>query len=813
MHFEDMMREYWRLRTRYETGTLSGDEFEAGARALQVTDAAGQLWQIGVRSGRWYRHDGEAWVEDAPPFDGPTHESVMAAEPAPSPTLAPGTVGMPQGKRRPPWLTFGLVGLGIVVFGCLGLLGVAAATGGLEWNIAFGGEATSTTPSVAPASRTAEPEPTPTQGRMAYDTTFYYVRYFEFEEADDTRDPDYWGKIDTSDYRLTFEKREEKGLARLQLKGPISTSMISDIDSSGVMLEAIVEMDDVDSALGLFCRYQDDDNYLGLLVAGDGYWSIFERTAGENKPLANGSKPELIRPGTMVSYRFTCDRDLLSAVADENGLGTAVTTEMRSGRAGFLAASQSEKGGSVEVDMYALAIAFEDVKNPDEEIAFQAGEAMAFHDMTVTLEKITVYETSAIGAELTVRNESPVPRAGIQWLKNMTLNYISPIENIPPNDQLRKAIIAPGDEWRGEILFYSDSQIPTEYSLRLDAFSYGFPKVVVSVSGNDAVAATAAEIEGWLSGSYEENRNLARSYSFLPGDQPWQEGEFDLYSLQYETVGGQPAMTVLLQGQSAVKLVSDDVALQETSVSVTGGYPSEAEGLGLLCRANASGEDGYLALVSQVGHWEIGKLSGGGYAVLAEGEDPAIKPRSAAGYTFECRWDMLSLMIDDRYVGSANDSEFTTGAVGLAMVTSSSGGAGLVITRYEVRAFVTPPYYGPYTAAELPVVIGDFQIELQPAVGDRGTSLSLSLVNLGEAPWTVNPGQDMRLETIDGVARPDNALQGSSAGAMPVSTIGPGERLTGAVHFDGLDLTAGGEFIFSLAAYGLGDVRIVIPPG
>lgn len=66
MNFHQLELEYRRLRAAYQAGEISAKSFEKQVNALMVVDQ-GTRWMIGVNSGRWYRHDGNRWIEDNPP--------------------------------------------------------------------------------------------------------------------------------------------------------------------------------------------------------------------------------------------------------------------------------------------------------------------------------------------------------------------------------------------------------------------------------------------------------------------------------------------------------------------------------------------------------------------------------------------------------------------------------------------------------------------------------------------------------------------------------------------------------------------------
>ncbi len=68
MDFVKAQRKYGLCIAQYKAGTISTFELEKEVSQLEVLDQYGNRWQLGVRSGKWYRFDGSAWIEDLPPL-------------------------------------------------------------------------------------------------------------------------------------------------------------------------------------------------------------------------------------------------------------------------------------------------------------------------------------------------------------------------------------------------------------------------------------------------------------------------------------------------------------------------------------------------------------------------------------------------------------------------------------------------------------------------------------------------------------------------------------------------------------------------
>jgi len=67
MDFVEARRKYGFFVAQYIAGKISAQELEKEISQLEVIDQYENRWQLGVKSGKWYRFDGSAWIEDLPP--------------------------------------------------------------------------------------------------------------------------------------------------------------------------------------------------------------------------------------------------------------------------------------------------------------------------------------------------------------------------------------------------------------------------------------------------------------------------------------------------------------------------------------------------------------------------------------------------------------------------------------------------------------------------------------------------------------------------------------------------------------------------
>ncbi|MBI5651423.1 MAG: hypothetical protein HZC40_13425 [Chloroflexi bacterium] len=123
--FKQAEDEYFVLRGKLELGRITRDQFETALHDLMLEDTQGWHWMLGVDSGRWFVHDGQAWVGADPYSAGVAGKRVVAASPvaparkaAPSvPVTAPGATPTAVAKPKPK------TGIGCVRIGCTLILG------------------------------------------------------------------------------------------------------------------------------------------------------------------------------------------------------------------------------------------------------------------------------------------------------------------------------------------------------------------------------------------------------------------------------------------------------------------------------------------------------------------------------------------------------------------------------------------------------------------------------------------------------------------------------------------------------------------
>jgi hypothetical protein len=133
MNFDQARKIYEELKTKYQGGEINPESYEAEVNALVISDSEGAHWQIGVKSGHWYRFDGREWVKDTPPPQE-VHEKFRRAKP--SGQSPPSLPMSPPEKSKPKWgrifLILGLVGICLAVLCCVVFFAYAVMTGQIQ---------------------------------------------------------------------------------------------------------------------------------------------------------------------------------------------------------------------------------------------------------------------------------------------------------------------------------------------------------------------------------------------------------------------------------------------------------------------------------------------------------------------------------------------------------------------------------------------------------------------------------------------------------------------------------------------------------
>ncbi len=89
--------QYFVLRGQLAAGRITREQFDAALKGLMLQDAQGRYWMLGADTGKWFMHDGQAWVEANP-------AGVQTLSPPPPPPPPPSDLSPTTGgeRREPP---------------------------------------------------------------------------------------------------------------------------------------------------------------------------------------------------------------------------------------------------------------------------------------------------------------------------------------------------------------------------------------------------------------------------------------------------------------------------------------------------------------------------------------------------------------------------------------------------------------------------------------------------------------------------------------------------------------------------------------
>jgi len=339
MDFKQTQQAYTRLKDQLEQGRITADEFETRVNEMVVTDSTGVLWQIGVSSGKWYRYDGQTWVEDVPReilSDGQSYPAQPAFIQVP---VFPPTQASPQYAEQPKrrnWIG------GCLIAGALGLCSLIMAVGGwLAWNYnpspvpplvaTLPRPAIPSVPAVVPS--TPSPEPLAGPG--------FAPDLVQFQ--DDFSNPGsgwgiHQGSNGSTDYSNGSFRIKVTKASQLVWTNP-NQSLQNDIS---INVEATKAGGPDDNEFGVICRYQDSDNFYYLFITSDGHAGIFMFKNNEGTLLTGDAliSSDAIKQGAATnSIRADCAGSTLTLYANNQQIASVTDSSFSSGDVGLIAAA------------------------------------------------------------------------------------------------------------------------------------------------------------------------------------------------------------------------------------------------------------------------------------------------------------------------------------------------------------------------------------------------------------------------------------------------------------------------------------------
>jgi hypothetical protein len=102
---------------------------------------------------------------------------------------------------------------------------------------------------------------------------------------------------------------------------------------------------------GVFCRYQDAENFYRILISGDGYYAIIRQTGGESTPLIDWTRSSAIELGAVRNHlSVVCDGDYLGLWVNDEFVAEAFDDTLGEGDIGLTAGTFDEPGVQVAFD-------------------------------------------------------------------------------------------------------------------------------------------------------------------------------------------------------------------------------------------------------------------------------------------------------------------------------------------------------------------------------------------------------------------------------------------------------------------------------
>lgn len=340
---------------------MVAQEFERRVNEMVLTDSAGGQWQIGVKTGNWYRYDGQGWVEDIPQeFERSSTVAPTKAAYVPPPPVRNESVPTNQGQNKSginAWLTGCLIA-GAVVSCCLVLVG----GGWLAWrnnSITF-----SDLPAVSPIVPLTSPSmaPIPLVTAEVPSTTLpepiagpgFDPNLVQFQ--DDFSNPGSgWGTnqgpngstdYSNGSFRITVTKA-----SRLVWTNP-NQSLQNDIS---INVEATKAGGPDNNAFGVICRYQDSDNFYYLFITSDGHAGISMFKNNEETMLTGAAliSSDAINQGAATNnIRADCVGSTLTLYGNNQQIASVTDSSFSGGDVGLIAAANETPGVDILFDTF-----------------------------------------------------------------------------------------------------------------------------------------------------------------------------------------------------------------------------------------------------------------------------------------------------------------------------------------------------------------------------------------------------------------------------------------------------------------------------
>ncbi len=119
-------------------------------------------------------------------------------------------------------------------------------------------------------------------------------------------------------------------------------------------VDAVLLSGPTNDALGVICRFQDNDNYYGFMISHDGYYGIYKMIDGQmvmSSVEGNMNFSEVIRQGGVVNHiQAVCKGDILSLIVNDVLLAEVKDDSFTEGKIGLVAGAYDTPGVKVLFD-------------------------------------------------------------------------------------------------------------------------------------------------------------------------------------------------------------------------------------------------------------------------------------------------------------------------------------------------------------------------------------------------------------------------------------------------------------------------------